>query len=177
MWKFILRSSHVLLSLIISSSQFFFYSFISFYCTFTPLSFRSVCPLYLSNPSLSSQMRWSGPGLTISFPSNLLSTPLSPDLHTSWTGTSQWLVFPFALTQRAVPQATVPPWTHRRHRWRRRQEAHACAHRPISFRTKMLLLGSHTQTFGFVFFNLTAKKPSRFPQGLSCSHMCINPVK
>lgn len=53
-------------------------------------------------------MRWSGPGLAIPFPFNLCPhpppPPLLPDLHTSWTGTSRWLVFPLAFAQRAIPE-------------------------------------------------------------------------
>lgn len=64
-------------------------------------------PFYPSNPS---PPRWGGLALAWLFHSLLISVPtpppppLLPDLHTSWTGTSRWLVFPLAFAQRAIPE-------------------------------------------------------------------------
>lgn len=93
-----------------------------------------LCPLYPFNPLiLRSSPRWGGLALAWLFHSLLITVPpppVSPDLHTSWTGTSPRLVFPLAFTQWAVPRAPVPPWTHHRPRWPWTREAYAFAHTP-----------------------------------------------
>lgn len=98
---------------------------------FAPLNRLSIFSIPLIPSSHFSQMRWSGPGLAIPFLSNpspsLPPTPsLPPDLHTSWSGTSRWLVSPFSNRLALYPRAVVPPWTHHQPWWPWRREACAC---------------------------------------------------
>lgn len=119
--------AHLLsLSFSLSLYPYFYYSLL-----FAPHHCLSVLSIPLIPSSLSSQMRWSGPGLAIPFPSNLCPSP-SP---VAWFAHfMNWNVsmagIPLSIRPARHPRAVVPPWTHHQPRWPWRQAAYACARAP-----------------------------------------------
>lgn len=190
----LLRSTHRLhchftVSSILSLSYYLWGSSLSLYTyfyyplLFAPLHCLSILSIPLIPSSLSSQMRWSGPGLAIPFPSNLCPSLLLPcrlicTLHEperldGWYSPQHSPSAP-SLSCRATLNTSSEP------RWPWRQAAYACACNTGTLKIIMMYsprslahVRSHFPPHQRV---ITGSLP-KLLQALSCSYTRVHPVR